>query len=302
MADTSSKQPMSLLIPQYIQSVSGLNFLARMTVANLMPGIHTSNKVGMGQEFSQYRTYQPGDDIRKLDWKVMARTDRYYIKEAELQSHITLRFVIDTSASMNHRDGAIAKIDFVKYMVATLAYLAQLQGDPTGLNLVNDQKPVQLTPRFHPSHFQHLLYTLTQLHPAGKIPPLSSLEQIVPNRKSKDIYIVITDMYEQANELHELVKLLSSANNEVLLFHIMGRNEMELSFPGGTLEDLETGKKLVIHPPRIKASYKQTLDKFIHIVRKDMLSQGVTYDLFVMDEAIGQALMHFLQRRMRLIN
>ncbi|RYZ81461.1 MAG: DUF58 domain-containing protein, partial [Moraxellaceae bacterium] len=114
-------------------AIKDLTLSAKTTIDGFMNGINKSTIKGPGLEFSQYRSYQPGDDLRTLDWKMFARSDRYYIRESEVETSISVRFVIDASASMNHSDGDFTKMDYVRYLTACLAYLANLQGDATGL-------------------------------------------------------------------------------------------------------------------------------------------------------------------------
>src|SRR6201995_6209039 len=116
-----------------LMTIKDLSLAARRTIDGFMTGINKSKVRGRGLEFSQYRSYQPGDDLRWLDWKMYARSDRYYIRESEVETSISVRFLIDASASMNHNDDGIKKIDYARFLAASLAYLANLQGDAVGL-------------------------------------------------------------------------------------------------------------------------------------------------------------------------
>jgi len=289
-----------LLTPENLNAIQGLELLARVTVDTFQQGLNTSQKVGMGQEFSQYRSYQIGDDIRMLDWKVYARTERYYIREADLQSHIHLRFVIDNSASMLHEDNNIRKIDFARYLVATLAYLGIQQGDPVGLYAINTHEHKHIPSKIDQTHFYHLLHTLVHLQPQGRLPESQDLEKMIPGIRSKDLYIIITDMYELDTELHHLLQQLSATHNEVLLFHILGKNEWTLDYQAATFEDLETGEQIQVNPGKIKTAYQKNLHDKIEYIRKGMLARDITYDLMLMDQPPYQAIAHFLERRKRL--
>jgi len=129
-----------LLDPKILLTIKDLQLAAKATIDGFMSGINKSTIKGEGLEFSQYRSYQPGDDLRQLDWKAYARSDRYYIRESEIETSITIRFIIDASGSMNHADNGYTKIDYAKYLAASLAWLAALQGDAVGLYVVRDQQ------------------------------------------------------------------------------------------------------------------------------------------------------------------
>ena len=135
------------LSQENLRSVTGLELLARKAVEGFLPGLNISRRAGVGQEFSQYRTYQPGDDLRLLDWKMYARSDRFFVREAEIESHITLRFVVDLSASMLHEEKGLNKLDYARFLIATLAYLGLRQGDRLGLYGINDRQIERLFPR-----------------------------------------------------------------------------------------------------------------------------------------------------------
>ncbi len=291
-----------LLTPENLHAIQGLELLARITVDTFQQGLNTSQKVGLGQEFSQYRSYQVGDDIRMLDWKVYARTERYYIREADLQSHIHLRFVIDNSASMLHEDNNIRKIDFARYLVATLAYLGIQQGDPVGLYAINTHERKHISSRIDQTQLHRLLYTLVCLQPKGRLPGTQDLEKMIPSIRSKDLYIVITDMYELDTELHHLLQQLAATRNEVLLFHILGKNEWDLPYQSATFEDLETGEQIQVNAGKIRASYQEHLQQKVEHIRSEMLERDITYELMLMNQPPYQAIAHFLERRKRLIS
>ena len=140
-----------LLKPEIINSVSGLALIARVTVDGYLSGLNHSRRLGPGMEFSQYRGYEPGDDMRLLDWKMLARSGRYYIKQSEVETNVSVKFILDSSKSMQHEEDGITKMDYVRVLVASLAWLAQGQGDAIGLFALNDQKLHALYPQVQKS-------------------------------------------------------------------------------------------------------------------------------------------------------
>src|ERR1700754_1752499 len=156
-----------LLDPKILMSIKNLQLAAKTTIDGFMAGINKSKVKGPGLEFSQYRSYQPGDDLRWLDWKMYARSDRYYIRESEVETTISVRFLIDASASMNHDDNGIKKIDYARFLAASLAFLANLQGDSVGLYVFQEGGLFSLASKPDPQHLQRLFYHLQQVNPAG---------------------------------------------------------------------------------------------------------------------------------------
>jgi uncharacterized protein (DUF58 family) len=158
----------NLLDPKVLMAIKDLSLAAKTTVEGFMQGIHKSNVKGAGMEFSQYRSYQPGDDLRSLDWKMFARSDRYYIRESEIETSISVRFLLDASASMNHMDGGFSKLQFAKYVAASLAYLTHSQGDSVGLYTICDGKLSALPARKDHQHLTRILHELEQTEAGGK--------------------------------------------------------------------------------------------------------------------------------------
>jgi len=277
-----------------------LELLARQAVEGLHLGLHQSRKTGFGQEFSHYRNYETEDDLRLLDWKLYARTDRFYVRQAEIQTQVTVRFIIDASASMLHEDEEISKIQFARYIAATLAWLAQRQGDEIGLYALNDNELYQCTPRPHRQFYQYFLHELINISPTGKFPENKNIHALFDTRPRREIIIFLTDMYQSNNELFDTLKQLNSMGNEVLLFHLMAANELDFNFKGTlTFQDLETGKTTQVHTRQAKADYGIRLQNHLKNIREKMLGMNIHYEIFRMDESVRDAVQRFLKQRMR---
>ncbi len=290
-----------LLNRHHLRSVTGLELLARTVLAGIFVGGNRSQKSGAGLEFNQYRSYQPGDDIRLLDWKMYARSDRYYIKEAELESNITTRILLDTSASMAHQDGQINKLDYARGLAACLAYLAFSQGDAIGLYAINDAKISQVMPRQDKSQLGKILYDLVKVEPKGKFPQKNS-ENPLQIGRGKELIIFISDLYQADEEIMKVIKRLSGRRHETIVFHIMGGNEMNFSYDGiVTFQDLESGEKVKINTALPRDAYQALLNEYLDAIKKELLQMNVSYNLFEMHHTYHDALRNFLMRRMRLL-
>lgn len=291
-----------LLQPAYLRSVQGLALLARHTLQAVLPGINRSLRTGPGFEFSQYRSYQPGDDLRYLDWKLYARSDRFYIREAERESHLTLRFVLDASASMLHEDQGIQKIDYARYVIATLAWLAQQQGDQIALHALSGQQIYQVPPGASHRHFSRFLHQMLQIECRGAFPETIANNGLEGAKPQNEIIIFISDLYAREHDFSDTLKALRSSHNELLVFHLMAHNELELDFKNNvTLEDLETGQRIQLDAKAYRNTYLKQLKERLNSLKIQMLDWNAYYELMQMNELPGQALRAFLKRRNHLL-
>lgn len=288
----------SLLDPYILTSIKDLSLAAKTTIDGFMSGANKSAVKGTGMEFSQYRTYMPGDDLRWLDWKMFARSDRHYIRESETETNISLRLLIDTSASMDHRDGNYTKMEYARYLAASLAYLANMQGDAIGLYTLREDGIFSLAARQGFQNLNRLFYQLEQAGPKGKFTHPVYYKDIYSGGSRRELLIFITDMYQEKDEMYKLLDLLNALRHEIIVLHIMGRNEMELDYAGyTTLEDLETGATIQVDAAKAKQVYASHLDEHLAKIRHDLLTRNIYYRLLVMDQPVDEALRDFLYKR-----
>ncbi|MGM0391652.1 MAG: DUF58 domain-containing protein [Bacteroidota bacterium] len=291
-----------LLKPEIINTVSGLALIARVMVDGYLSGLNHSRRVGPGMEFSQYRGYEPGDDLRLLDWKMLARSGRYYIKQSEVETNIAVKFILDSSKSMLHEENGLSKMDYVRVLVASLAYLSQNQGDAVGLFALNDRHLHSLYPRVQKKHFNRLLLELINIKNEGKWPENPMAAEKLHDRSHKELIFFITDMYENTSELTNFINRLKTARNEVVVLHIMGRNELEFDYNGTvTFEDLETGAKMKVDAKEAKSTYLKSMEEMLKNTKDTLLAKGVSYQLFRLDQHLGEALQLFLKKRNNLM-
>lgn len=286
--------------PEVLATIKDLPLLAKTVAEGFMAGHNQSLRRGAGLEFSQYRSYQPGDDLRQLDWKMFARSDRYYIREAETDTNITVRFVLDGSASMAHKDtNDLRKFDYARFIVASLAYLATMQGDAVGLYVLRESELINLTPRSDNMHLQRFWHRLSEVEPQGKFPDAQAAGKLFADRRQKELTIFLTDLYEQEDEITSLLFKLGAQRHELLLFHLMARNELDFAYSGTlTFEDLETGQTLQVGTAGQRSSYMAQLQEWLQQTERDMRNRQIAYDRFITDEPLDKALRAFLQKRM----
>ncbi|ELR73825.1 Hypothetical protein C900_01435 [Fulvivirga imtechensis AK7] len=291
-----------LLKPEIVNSVSGLALIARVIVEGYLSGMNRSTKVGTGMEFSQYRGYEPGDDLRLLDWKMLARSGRYYIKQSEIETNISIKFILDASASMEHREDRLSKMDYARVLVASLAYLGQTQGDAIGLFAVNQNEVYSLYPKVQKQHYNRLLYELIHIKNKGKWPVNPASFEKLHDRRHKELIFFITDMYEYEQELSRVVASLKNSRNEVVVLHIMGEKESRFTYEGAvTFEEIETGRKVKVDAKEAKTTYLKALDNRIAGIKAGFLAKNISHELFLMNGPIAETLNLFLKKRIALL-
>lgn len=290
-----------LLDPKILMAIKDLSLSAKMTIDGFMNGINKSTVKGPGLEFSQYRSYQPGDDLRSLDWKMFARSDRYYIRESEVETNIAIRILIDASASMNHHDGDFTKIDYAKYLGASLAYLANLQGDAIGLYVLKNSEIFSMAPKQDYQHLARLFYQLEQINPKGKFTKPIHYKELFAGAQKRELLIFVTDLYQKEDEIIKLLDTLNTLRHEIVVFHVLSRNELNLDFKGySTFEDLETGETIQIDQTKARTNYQNKLNAYLEETRIKLLDRRIFYRTITTDEPLDQALRDFLKQRSKL--
>ncbi|QNN44991.1 DUF58 domain-containing protein [Pedobacter roseus] len=282
-------------------AIKDLSLSAKMTIDGFMNGINKSTVKGPGLEFSQYRSYQPGDDLRSLDWKMFARSDRYYIRESEVETNIAVRILIDASASMDHSDGDFTKIDYARYLGASLAYLANLQGDAIGLYVLKNSGIFSMTPKQDYQHLARLFYQLEQIHPNGTFTKPIHYKELFAGAQKRELLIFVTDLYQKDDEIIKLLDTLNTLRHEIVVFHLLSRNELDLDFKGyTTFEDLETRETIQIDQTKARTNYQNKLNAYLEETRIKLLDRRIFYRIITTDEPLDQALRDFLKQRSKL--
>jgi len=290
-----------LLDPKILLGIKNLQLAAKATIDGFMSGINKSSVKGQGLEFSQYRSYQPGDDLRQLDWKLYARSDRYFIRESEVETSISIRFVIDASGSMNHSDNGYSKLAYAKYLVASLAWLADLQGDAAGLYVLQEQGLLSMDAKRGYQHMNRFYHQLENLVAAGGMTPPEHYRNVFSSVPKKELVVFVTDLYESDAEIFKVLDNLAMMKHEVIVFQVAGDNELEFDYAGYTaLEDLETGKVVKINAGRDAAVYKQAMEQHLEQVKMKMLGRHFFYRLLNMRLPVELALRDFLKQRSKL--
>jgi uncharacterized protein (DUF58 family) len=272
---------------------------SRRLVEGAISGQHRSPFHGFNIEFAQYRDYTPGDDLRRLDWRVFARSDRHYIKQYEEESNVKITFVVDASASMNYKGSAIlSKFDYAATMVVALAMLLTRQQDPVGLVLFDEAANTVLPPDAKPSQVQILSNVLERCTPARKTELGGLLRSITNQGKRRGLMIIVSDLLTDLETVYDGLNRLRFLGHEVLVMQVLDRDEMELPFDGPTIfTDIEGDEEVFAEPWAFRRSYQQAMTDFLDGVEKECGSRGYDHVRFLTDEPLGGSLSLFLHSR-----
>ena len=288
-----------------------MNLRARLAVEGFITGLHRSPYHGFSVEFAEHRPYNPGDELRHVDWKVFGKTDRHYLKQYEEETNMRQYVVLDTSPSMRYRGrGQLTKLEYGAYLAAALHFLMIRQRDATGLIGFDEQIHTLLRPRSSASYLRHILTRLerfTSLEQDNRRTNAAHALHSVAERISRRSFVtVITDLMENIGDAEDLVRALRHLRHrghEVLLFRILD-NETERDFAFNNvptvLRDMETGQELAIHPAQLRESYKRTAGNISQWFRRRCLEQSVEFEELDTRESYGVALLAYLNKRSKL--
>lgn len=293
----SPAAPAAFLDPALLARIGDLPLLARTVVDGFMHGIHRSRRVGLSLDFAEHRAYQPGDDIRRIDWRVYGRTDRFYVKEYEADTNAAVVFALDASASMDFASGPLTKFDYAKFLAASLAWLSQRQGDRVGLVTFAGDLVDVVPPSTR--HLQLVLHTLGRARAkgAGRLGPVLQRAARLLNRAG--IVVVISDCYEEPAVVQRSIGTLRGRGHDVILFHLLDPAERDL--PGGsvaTFEDAESGERLPLRPEALRQRYQAEMESHRQELARRLGQDRADYVPLVTDQPLDLALHAYLENRL----
>lgn len=289
-----------MLDPVLLNAIGDLELVARVTVDGSASGLHRSPFHGYSAEFSQYRPYRPGDDLKYVDWKLLARTDRIYTKQYRETTNLIAQITVDASASMAYRGAAgISKIDYARLLAAALAHLVSSQGDSVGLAIYADGLKNHVQGRGGQAHLRRLLVTLTQMEAGGGTSTAPALRRAVDLLKRRGLLVIISDLYDESDDVREELRRATRIGHEIVVFQVLTREEVEFPFAGEVeLEDLESGRT-VLASPASAAAYRREVAAFLDRWRSRSAVDGIDYTLVTTEMPLDRALRSYLLRRAR---
>ena len=291
--------------PQVLARISSLKITATNMVDGILTGQHRSRHKGASVEFAEYKDYSPGDEIRHIDWKVAGKTDKYHVKQFEQSTNLKCTILLDASGSMAYQspfEKGESKIDYARNLVAALSYLFLKQFDAVGLTLFNDAVVQHIPPRSKASHLQHILHGLSTLSAKGVTQIENVLSGLAERLQSRGMLILVSDFLTRDQDIHKSLKLLRSRGLEVILFHILHPDELNLPFDGDTVfESLEDDLTVGLDPIDIREEYQKAIQEKIAQLKKISNELGVDYVFMDTSIPLQQALSYYLLKRKSLI-
>ena len=287
-----------------LAALSGLDVKARYVVEGFLHGLHRSPFHGLSVEFSEYRDYHPGDDLRHLDWRLFGRCDRLYVKKYTQETNVRMYVIVDTSASMAYRGAAAwdSKLDVARILAAALVYLMLRQNDAVGLLALDPQEagPQFIQPSQKPSQFGVMLHQLQALVPAGGARLAQLLEHAVRLLHRRSVVLFFSDLLEPAESIKTAFQQLRFYGHECLVFQLLDRDEVEFPFTApGIFQDLETRARRSVHPASVRARYLQRFEQFMQQHRQLFRSLEIPHCTVRTDQDPWAALSLFLHERQR---
>jgi uncharacterized protein (DUF58 family) len=298
--DDPARPGASLIDPQTLMRIKSLQIRARVAVEGFIKGIHRSPYHGFSVEFSEYREYSPGDDPRYLDWRLFARSDRYYVKRFEDETNLRCCLVLDTSRSMGYKSGSYSKFEYARTAAATIAYFLSIQRDAVGLLTFEDRITEYLPPRYRPGQLRRLL-ALLERAPEGRATNLAEpLEQIAATVRKRGLIILLSDLLAPTDALRTRLGYLRSRGHDVVVLRVLDPAEVNFEFAVPAMfHDVESGRELYIDPAAARAEYLRRFQAHAAQIERSCVDLGVEYEMITTDRPLELVLFDLLKLRMR---
>ncbi len=279
--------------------IGSLELLARTVVDGFINGLHHSPYFGLSVDFAEHRPYMPGDDIRRVDWRLFGRTDRFYVKEFEADTNANFAVLFDVSGSMQYGSGAITKLDYGRYLAACLTYFSRRQRDRVGI-VTFDSDIVEFVPT-SAKHLNIVLHTIDRIEAGGPGEIEGPLLKVTESIRRRSILALISDLYDEPETILRAVNRLRHKGNDVIVFHVL--DPAEIAFPfdeAAQFEDLESRERIPVVPETLRGEYQALLTEHLATLTDRMGRDQVDYYLVDTSKPLDHALFAYLSRRERL--
>jgi uncharacterized protein (DUF58 family) len=286
--------------PKVLARIKDLELLARQVVDGFINGLHRAPYFGASVDFAEHRGYVAGDDIRRVDWRLYARTDKYYVKQYEADTNANFSVLLDVSKSMGFSSGGVTKLEYAKFLAACLAYLSQRQRDRVGIITFDEQVVTYVPPSA--KHFNVLLHTLDRAEPARPGRLVAMLQQMAEHFKRRSLLALISDMYENPDDLLDALKPYSHLGNDVVVFHVLDPAEIDFPYRDASrFQDAESGEEIPIVPEVFADQYRKMIREHIEALRSRCSESRIDYVQLTTSKPLDEALFNYLGNRERLM-
>jgi len=299
---TTHLSPTELLAPPALAKIARMELVARQVMDGYVQGMHRSPHIGFALDFAQHRQYVPGDDVKRIDWRVYAKADRYYIKQYEVTTNLRAHLVLDASGSMKYQGAgdAMSKFRYAQFVTACLTYLVLHQQDSAGLVVFDNKIRENIPPRSAGSHLLNITKALDQIQPGGESAIAPILHDIAERIGHRGLVIIISDFFDKVPDLMEALHHLKHKRHEVILLQIMADDELSFPFRRFSLfESLEIAtQKVRLDPATMRSTYLQNVAAHLKALREGAGRMAMSHALFNTSEPFDEALAAYLSRRM----
>lgn len=267
------------LEPQALARVENLSVVARGVVEGFISGLHSSPYKGFSVEFAEHREYTAGDDPRHLDYRMLGRTDRLYVKQYEEETNMRVQILLDSSGSMGYsHEGRLSKLEYGSYLTAILAYLMTRQQDSVGLSTFDTQIRLDMPARSSPRHFNEMMHQLEAVRPGRQTDIAETLHRLANRFKRRRLIVLISDLYDEPEEVIRALHHFRHRRHEVILFHVLDKAEIEFPFRDViAFHDLETDERIQVDPAYVRDAYLQQIEAFIEDYRRACAEAQIDY-------------------------
>ncbi|HXW08127.1 MAG TPA: DUF58 domain-containing protein [Vicinamibacterales bacterium] len=299
MTSTSAIPGARFVDPKVLARIGNLELVARSVVDGFINGIHRSPFFGASVDFAEHRGYVPGDDIRRVDWRLYARTDRYYIKEYEADSNSNFSVLLDVSKSMGYGSQGMSKLDYARMLAGCLTYLVHKQRDRVGF-VAFDHDIVEHVPA-SAKHMEVVLHVLDRLVPAGPGSLRAPLHKMAEHFGRRGLLVLVSDLYEEPDAVLEAIGPLRFRGNDLAVFHVLDQAELDFTFTDpSAFEDLESGDQIPIVPDALAEQYRDLVRAHVAGLAERFSANRIDYTLVNTSTPLDHALFSYLSTRERL--
>ncbi len=292
--------PPSYIDPQSLMQIKSLELRAKSVVEGFFTGLHRSPYHGFSVEFTEYREYSSGDDLRYLDWKLFARSDRYYIKRFEDETNLRCHILVDNSRSMSFGSLGYTKEEYAKTLAATLTYFLVTQRDAVGLLRFSEGVDDFIPARYRVGQLRRILASLEQTAEGTSSGIISALEEAAERVRKRGLFVILSDFLTDVEELQSRLGYLRAGGNEVAVFQVLDPAEMNFDFDEPAMFlDAETGREVYIDPQAARPEYQKKLNEHLENVELICQQLGIHVSRLLTDMPLESALVDFLQMRLR---
>jgi len=285
--------------PVLLSKLKNMNLVARCAVEGFFAGLHPSPFHGFSVEYSDHRAYQAGDDPKYLDWKMYGRSRKLYIKQFLQETNLTAYILLDSSRSMSFASGdSVTKMQYGSYLAAALAYLMLMQNDCVALGVFAEDIHTWIPGRSRRTHLSAVLKTLQDNQSHGRTRLADVLHDLAERTRRRGIVILISDLLDDVDDVKRGLAHLKYLKHDVILFHLMDRQELDLDYEGLVqFEDLESKRVVRVFPKSIQATFKRNVGRFMEQVRTNAHRNNIDYLLMNTSESLDRAFMAYLAKR-----